>query len=140
MGTASTNLLRWKGQARTPAADAQKPAPVSSEDGTASLVTVVVELRPQELPHALVDLHRVVTQAVLHGACRVVVDASRVECLSSTTITALLWAQRRCRARGGGVLLRNPSARSMDLLIRTGLWDVLEVEVGTPRPAGRWSS
>jgi anti-anti-sigma regulatory factor len=61
-----------------------------------------------------------------------VVDASQVACLTSTTITALLWAQRRCRARGGAVVVRNPSARSMDLLIRTGLWDVLEVEAGAP--------
>jgi anti-anti-sigma factor len=103
-----------------------------------SLDAVVVELRPEDMPHALLDLHRVVTHAVQRGACRVVVDASLVDCLSSTTITALLWAQRRCRARGGSVVLRNPSARSMALVIRTGLWDVVEVEAGAPRSG--WSS
>jgi len=37
-------------------------------------------------------------------------------------------------------VVRNPSARSMDLIIRTGLWDVLEVEAGAPRSlAGRSS-
>jgi anti-anti-sigma factor len=101
---------------------------------------VVVELRPEDLPHALLDLHRVVTHAVLQGACRVVVDTSQVDCLTSTTITALLWARRRCVARGGAVVVRNPSARSMDLIIRTGLRDVLEVEAGAPRSlAGRSS-
>jgi anti-sigma B factor antagonist len=114
-------------------------ATIHDETGSrGSLDAVVVELRPEDLPHALLDLHRVVSQAVLRGACQVVVDASRVDCLSSTTITALLWAQRRCRARGGGVVLRNPSARSMDLIIRTGLWDVVEVEAGAPRRG--WSS
>jgi anti-anti-sigma factor len=108
--------------------------------GTGTSLEAVVELRPEDLPHALLDLHRVVTQAVLGGACRVVVDASRIDCLTSTTITALLWARRRCLARGGAVVLRNPSARSMDLIIRTGLWDVLEVEAGAPRSGLRRSS
>ena len=115
-------------------------ASIRDEAGTedSSLDAVVVDLRPEDLPHALLDLHRVVSQAVLRGACQVVVDASRVDCLTSTTITALLWAQRRCRARGGSVVLRNPSARSMDLIIRTGLWDVVDVEAGAPRRG--WSS
>ena len=108
--------------------------------GGGTSLEAVVELYPEDLPHTLLDLHRVVTQAVLRGACRVVVDASRVDCLTSTTITALLWARRRCQARGGAVVLRNPSARSMDLIIRTGLYDVLEVEAGAPRPGMRWSS
>jgi anti-anti-sigma factor len=106
---------------------------------TTTLMTgteMTVELTP-DVPHALLDLHRAVTRAVLDGACRVVVDVSDVDCLSSTTITAVLWAQRRCRARGGAVVLRNPSARTMDLLIRTGLWDVIEVEAGAPTPGGR---
>jgi anti-anti-sigma factor len=102
---------------------------------------VLIELTP-DVAHGLLDLRRAVTEAVLQGACRVVVDVSRVDCLSSTTITAVLWAQRRCRARGGAVVLRNPSARSMDLIMRTGLWDVLEVEVeaGSSGSAARRSS
>jgi anti-anti-sigma factor len=115
-------------------------APACTFSGGGSTLEVVVELRPEDLPHALLDLHRVVTHAVLQGACRVVVDTSQVDCLTSTTITALLWARRRCVARGGAVVVRNPSARSMDLIIRTGLRDVLEVEAGAPRSlAGRSS-
>ena len=113
--------------------------PVWTLTGEAASLEVVVELRPEDLPHTLLDLHRVVSQAVLRGARRVVVDVSQVDCLNSTTITALLWARRRCVARGGAVVLRNPSARSMDLIIRTGLWDVIEVEAGAPRSA-MWRS
>lgn len=108
--------------------------------GRGTNLEAVVELYPEDLPHALLDLHRVVTHAVLRGACRVVVDVSRVDCLTSTTITSLLWARRRCQARGGAVVVRNPSARTMDLIIRTGLWDVLEVEAGAPRSGMRRSS
>jgi anti-anti-sigma factor len=108
--------------------------------GAGTSLEAIVELRPEDLPHAMLDLHRVVTQAVLRGACRVVVDVSQVDCLTSTSITALLWARRRCVARGGVVVLRNPSARRMDLIIRTGLWDVIEVEAGAPRSTMRRSS
>src|SRR5919199_5289434 len=116
------------------------PRPAWTSTGDGASFEVIVELRPEDLPHTMLDLHRVVTQAVLRGACRVVVDVSRVDCLTSTTITALLWARRRCQARGGAVVLRNPSARSMDLIIKTGLWDVLEVEAGAPRSGLRRSS
>ena len=116
------------------------PQPAWTSTGDGASFEVLVELRPEDLPHTMLDLHRVVTQAVMRGACRVVVDVSQVECLTSTSITALLWARRRCVARGGAVVVRNPSARSMDLIIRTGLWDVLEVEAGAPRSSMRRSS
>jgi anti-anti-sigma factor len=136
MGTAATGSDRKVGRRRR--RDATVRGPACTFSGVGSSLEVIVELRPEDLPHALLDLHRVVTQAVLRGACRVVVDTSQVDCLTSTTITALLWARRRCVARGGAVVVRNPSARSMDLIIRTGLWDVLEVEAGAPRSlAGR---
>ena len=114
--------------------------PVWTLAGDGASLEVVVELRPEDLPHTMLDLHRLVTEAVQRGASRVVVDVSQVDCLTSTSITALLWARRRCVARGGAVVLRNPSARSMELIIRTGLWDVLEVEAGAPRSAMRRSS
>ena len=138
MTTATTGSERKVGRPRRQEETSGGPAWTLA--GSAASLEVVVELRPEDLPHTLLDLHRVVTQAVLRGACRVVVDVSQVDCLDSTTITALLWARRRCVARGGGVVLRNPSARSMDLIMRTGLWDVLEVEAGAPRSATRQSS
>jgi anti-anti-sigma factor len=138
MVTATTGSDGRVGGPRRQAETSRGPAWTLAGDGAS--LEVVVELRPEDLPHTLLDLHRLVTQAVLRGACRVVVDVSQVDCLNSTTITALLWARRRCVARGGAVVLRNPSAGSMDLIIRTGLWDVLEVEAGAPRSAMRRSS
>ena len=137
MVAATTGSDRKGSNRRRQEADA---GPVYTFVGSGTSLEAVVELRPEDLPHALLDLHRVVTQAVLRGACRVVVDVSQVDCLTSTSITALLWARRRCVARGGAVVLRNPSARSMDLIIRTGLWDVIEVEAGAPRSTMRRSS
>jgi anti-anti-sigma factor len=138
MVTATAGSDRRVGSRRPREELSQGPAWTLEGDGVS--LEVVVELRPEDLPHTLIDLHRVVTQAVLRGARRVVVDVSQVDCLTSTTITALLWARRRCVARGGAVVLRNPSARSMDLIIRTGLWDVIEVEAGAPRATMRRSS
>jgi anti-anti-sigma factor len=138
MVTATTGSERKVGRPRRQ--EETSGGPLWTLAGDAAALEVVVELRPEDLPHTLLDLHRVVTQAVLRGACRLVVDVSQVDCLNSTTITALLWARRRCVARGGAVVLRNPSARSMDLIIKTGLWDVLEIEAGAPRSAGRRSS
>ena len=135
MVTATTGSGRRVGRPRRQ--EETSPGPAWTLAGTGASLEVVVELRPEDLPHTLLDLHRVVTEAVLRGACRVVVDVSQVDCLNSTTITALLWARRRCVARGGAVVLRNPSAGSMDLIIRTGLWDVLEVEAGAPRSGMR---
>ena len=93
----------------------------------------------EDLAQTLLDLHRAVAHGLLAGVRRIVVDTSAIGCLSSTTLTALLWAQRRCRARGGSVIVRNPSAKSTELLIRTGLWEVLEIEAGAPvrSPAGQ---
>src|SRR5215212_6316626 len=129
----SRGRSRRRSREGRPGAPEHPTLAVDADSFGSAAETVELVLEPDDLPHALLDLHRAVSQAVLHGACRVVVDAARVDCLSSTTITALLWAQRRCRARGGGVVLRNPSARSVDLIIRTGLWDVVEVEAGGPR-------
>ena len=137
MGTATTGSARQVSRGRP---QEELAAPACTFLGGGGSLEAIVELQPEDLPHALLDLHRVVTHAVQRGASRVVVDVSRVECLTSTTITALLWARRRCQARGGAVVLRNPSARSMDLIMRTGLWDVLEVEAGAPRSGMRQSS
>lgn len=50
-----------------------------------------------------------------------VVDLSGLSRLSSATLAGLLWTQRRCRARGGYVVLRGPNRRCRELLARTGL-------------------
>lgn len=69
---------------------------------------------------------------VLAGARVLIVDVSQVEQLSSTAVAALLWTHRACRVRGGGVVLRSPNRRTLELLHRTGLWRVLQIEQSAP--------
>jgi len=86
-----------------------------------------------------------VAKALRSTSPTVVVDVSGVRRLSSTTVTALLWAQRRCRARGGAVVLQGLSRQGARSLRRSGLWHVL-VATGAECPdtdrheAGRLSA
>jgi anti-anti-sigma factor len=63
-----------------------------------------------------------------------VVDISGLSRLSSATLAALLWAQRGCRGRGGRVVLRGPTKRCRDVLVRTGLVDLFAVEDADAAP------
>jgi anti-sigma B factor antagonist len=65
---------------------------------------------------------------VLAGTTHVVADVSSVHRLSSATLATLLGVHRRCRARGGGVVLRGCNAATLDLLYRNGLHRVFHVE------------
>jgi anti-anti-sigma factor len=51
-----------------------------------------------------------------------------VTVLSSTAVASFLSAHRTCRARGGTVVLRGANRRTEDLLHRTGLWRVMQLE------------
>jgi anti-anti-sigma factor len=106
---------------------------------------VVVSLDDADLPRGLVELRSAVAATVRSGARTLVVDVSRLGRLSSPTVTALLWAQRRCRVQGGAVVLRGAGRRCRRLLRRTGLADVFELEpaagprAGTGAPEARAS-
>ena len=54
---------------------------------------------------------------------------------SSSTFSALLWARRRCAARGIQVLLRPPPRRGLEALRRSGLLDLVALEPTTPEAA-----
>jgi len=92
-----------------------------------------VQLSDELLADGLADLRWLLRDALLAGARRLVVDLTGVRQLSSTAVASFLWAHRSCRARGGAVVLRGVNRRTQDLLDRTGLWRVLEVE----EPGGR---
>lgn len=72
---------------------------------------------------------------VLAGARVIIIDLSHIDQLSSTAVAAMLGAHRACKARGGGVTLRNPNRRTQDLLQRNGLMRVLDIEPASD-PAG----
>jgi len=84
------------------------------------------------LADGLADLRWLLRDELLAGARVLVVDVSAVRQLSSTAVASLLWAHRTCRARGGGVVLRGVNRRTDDMLHRTGLWRVLQVEQAQP--------
>ncbi len=92
---------------------------------------VTIRLSDELLAEGLADVRWLLHDALLVGARRLVVDLSKVTVLSSTAVASFLWAHRTCRARGGAVVLRGPNRRTEDLLLRTGLWHVMQME--TPR-------
>ena len=89
---------------------------------------VTIRLSDDMLADGLADVRWLLHDALLAGARRLVVDLSEVTVLSSTAVASFLWAHRTCRARGGAVVLRGPNRRTEDLLLRTGLWHVMQME------------
>ncbi|WP_164701056.1 STAS domain-containing protein [Modestobacter sp. KNN46-3] len=89
---------------------------------------VVLRLSDDLLADGLADLRWLLHDALLSGARRLVVDLTDVRQLSSTAVASFLWAHRTCRARGGAVVLRGVNRRTEDLLHRTGLWRVMQLE------------
>ena len=81
----------------------------------------------------LADVRWLLHDALLSGARRLLVDLTGVQHLSSTAVASLLWAHRICRARGGTVVLRGANRRTLDLLHRTGLERVLQLDTDRGR-------
>ncbi|GAA3176307.1 hypothetical protein GCM10010531_32440 [Blastococcus jejuensis] len=96
---------------------------------------VTILLSDALLAEGLADVRWLLHDALLAGARRLIVDLSRVQVLSSTAVASFLWAHRTCRARGGAVVLRGPNKRTEDLLLRTGLWRVMQMETPPRRTA-----
>jgi anti-anti-sigma factor len=96
---------------------------------------VTIRLDDDLLTEGLADVRWLLHDALLAGARRLVVDVSRVHLLASPAVASLLSAHRTCRARGGSVVLRGANRRTLDLLHRTGLWRVMELEPASDRPA-----
>jgi anti-sigma B factor antagonist len=87
--------------------------------------TVTIVLTDALVRDGLADLRRQMRTVVLSGARVIVVDVAAMGEVSSGVVAVLLSAHRICRARGGGLVLRNPSRRTAELLQRTGLSRVL---------------
>ena len=94
----------------------------------------VVSLSEALVADGLADARWLLHDALLSGARRVVVDLTRVPQLASPALASFLWAHRICRARGGALVLRGADRRTQDMLRRTGLAHVLQVQ---PRPTDR---
>ena len=87
-----------------------------------------VRLRADAGGQGLPDLRWELHDLVVAGARTIVVDLSTAPRVGSGAVGALLGAHRVCKARGGGVVIRDPGRQTLDLLQRTGLWRVFTVE------------
>jgi anti-anti-sigma factor len=88
----------------------------------------IVTISAHEVAGGLTELRWHLNDLVMDGACLVVIDVSDLDQLSSTLLSALLDTHRMCRRRGGGVVIRHANRRAADILRRTGLDRVVEVE------------
>lgn len=96
---------------------------------------VTIQLSDDLLAEGLADVRWLLHDALLAGARQLVIDLSEVQHLSSPAVASFLSAHRTCRARGGAVVLRDANRRTLDLLHRTGLWRVLELDSSRSRVA-----
>jgi anti-anti-sigma regulatory factor len=83
-------------------------------------------------PDAILALRAAVRDVLLSGGRTVIVDVGPLDRLPASLLSALLWAYRRCAARGGRIVLRNPQRAGLEQLRRTGLEHLFAVE-GGPR-------
>jgi anti-anti-sigma factor len=88
----------------------------------------IVTLSDSDLGTGLTPLRWRLRGLVMDGACLVVIDVSEVSEMSSTLLAALLDTHRVCRRRGGGVVIRHANRKMTDVLHRTGLDRVFDVE------------
>ncbi|MER7246956.1 STAS domain-containing protein [Kribbella sp. NPDC000426] len=88
----------------------------------------IVTISDADLGSGLTALRWRLRGLVNEGACLVVIDVSDIGEMSSTLLAALLDTHRVCRRRGGGVVIRHASRKMTDVLRRTGLDRVFDVE------------
>jgi anti-anti-sigma factor len=93
-----------------------------------TMTAPVITLDENALPAGFVELRSAVASAARSGEPTLVVDISRLDQLSSSALTALLWARQKCLAHGGAVVLRGTSRRNRRMLSHTGLWRVFALE------------
>jgi anti-anti-sigma factor len=88
---------------------------------------VTLRLADDSLLGGLTDLRWRLDELLPARSTTLVVDISGLSQLSSATLAGLIWAQRRCRARGGAVVLQGANRRSRQMLARTGLSSVFAI-------------
>ena len=88
----------------------------------------VVRITNETFVEGMAGLRWQLRNVLTAGANVVVADIRDLRQLSSTAVAALLSTHRICRTRGGGVVIRRPNRRTLDLLKRTGLNHVFEID------------
>jgi anti-sigma B factor antagonist len=88
----------------------------------------VVRIDDEMFDDGIAALRWQLRNVLLAGVSVVVADVEDLRQLSSTAVATLLSTHRVCRTRGGGVVIRRPNRRVLDLLNRTGLNHVFEID------------
>lgn len=88
--------------------------------------TAAIQLDRDDLTPGVLTLQEAAREVTLGGSRSVVVDVSRLDRLPSTLIAALIRSSRRCRVRGGSVVLHGAQPSVVDQLVRTGLAPLVE--------------
>ncbi|WBQ03398.1 STAS domain-containing protein [Kribbella sp. CA-293567] len=89
-----------------------------------AIVTVTDAL----LARGMAGLRWQLRDLVMDGTYLVVVDLSEVDQISPQLLAGLLDTHRACRRRGGGVVVRHANHQVTELLRRTSLDKVFEIE------------
>lgn len=118
-----------RGSSKSAAADQTRVRSGAFADATPLIA--VVPLRDAGPTPALEDIQRRVDSALRTAPRALVVDMSSVTAVSSTTVAALLWINRRCCSRGVEPSVRGASRRSLDTMKKVGLLDVMRIEPRT---------
>lgn len=95
----------------------------------------VVALDEAGLTGGLAELRWRLDELMDGGQEELVVDIAGVTTVTSTTLSALLLARRRCHARHGRLVLRSPSRSASSVLRRSGLGPVFGLEGEARHPA-----
>ena len=90
--------------------------------------TVRVAMSDPLRASGLDDLQWQLTGLLGGGTNTLVIDVSGVVRLSSACVATLLGVKRTCRARRVRVVLSGPPNRTLEVLTRTGLASVFEIE------------
>ncbi|WP_327640812.1 STAS domain-containing protein [Kribbella sp. NBC_00482] len=88
----------------------------------------IVTLSDADLGSGLTALRWRLRDLVMDGTCLVIIDVTDLDQISSTLLAALLDTHRVCKRRGGGVVIRHANRKMTDVLRRTGLDRVFDVE------------
>ena len=93
---------------------------------------VCVALRDDRMAQGLNDLRWHLPTLLAGGTNTLVIDVSGVARLSSTCVATRLWVKRSCQSRRVRVVLADPTDRTLEVLTRTGLASVFEIESREP--------
>jgi anti-sigma B factor antagonist len=88
---------------------------------------MLLEVEGEVNAHTAPRLKKALTDWLAQGHSRVVLDASRIEHMSSAGLRVLLYAQREARQRGGEVRLFGPNAQVRRVIELAGFEKLLNI-------------